>query len=615
MAGLLGSFTPNPSTGRDKSWNWSGGTVNSGTYIGGEEEVGPPVPGTQDGTNPALPPTPRKQGTAEQYDAMFSQGPQIDGTNVDTIGANMTAAKKFAADNGYDFDQQMYNDAMGRRLKDNGTKYSLGATITDASQVKDQYAQAKAQGATDQQVGNKILEDAAKGGWTQQQIATALQALNPNITAADVQSFVTQYGKDYKINADGTISAATVGGAPAPGTPPATGSTPAAVAPAGGGGGGGGVSTYEAAQTQVDPTKTTQGLLNSILDEDGPTIRRARALSMEKMNERGLASSSMAQGAGVAAAIDAALGIAGPDAQIYANTAQTNTAAQNAQRQFNAGAQNTMGLQTQAQGYDSAKTDKLQAFDLQKMEVASQNALKQITATMTAQQANDLAKMAVNQGYDLAKMSVDQVNQLGRMSVANGYAQEALGTQFNFDIQKMERNAALTLSQMDRAQVNNLATMAKAHGYDLEKMSVNQINALEQLRLSGQNSIAAAGVGASASLQIAALNADANKALRLSDQDFQRTIYNSTQAAGIMKSLQDGLTGIDQNPNFTDAAAKTVMKDNLVKTTRASMNVWGHASGDNSLLAMIDSVFPPAEGDKASDPSGKPITWTNGKWV
>lgn len=86
----------------------------------------------------------------------------------------------------------------------------------------------------------------------------------------------------------------------------------------------------QVAQTAVNPNQTTSGLLNSLLAEDSPYLQRARALSMEKMNERGLASSSIAQGAGTAAAIDAALGIAGPDAQIYQQTALSNTASQNA---------------------------------------------------------------------------------------------------------------------------------------------------------------------------------------------------------------------------------------------------------------------------------------------
>ena len=351
------------------------------------------------------------------------------------------------------------------------------------------------------------------------------------------------------------------------------------------------VQTYQAAQTVVDPTKTTQGLMNSLLAEDSDYLKRARALSMDKFNERGLGSSSFAQGAGVAAAIDAALGIAAPDAQIYSGTARDNTNALNQAGQFNAGEANKLNLQTQGQAYDSAKTDKLQGFNLQNMSVQQKNDLEKITTTMTAQQSNDLAKMALNQGYDLAKMSTAQLNDLAKMSTAQGYVKEMAGISQAFDITKMDKAAALTLSQMDKQQINAIATMTAAHGFDMQKLSQNQIYAMEQLRQSGQNSIASAGVGASATLQAAALHADANKALNLSNQQFATLTNKSAQASSIMTNLQNTLTGIDQNPNFTDAAAKTAMKENVVTTTRAALSVIQSASTDADLLDIMDQVF------------------------
>ncbi len=351
------------------------------------------------------------------------------------------------------------------------------------------------------------------------------------------------------------------------------------------------VSTYQAAQTTVDPTKTTGGLMNSLLAEDSDYLKRARALSMDKFNERGLGSSSFAQGAGVAAAIDAALGIATPDAQIYNKTALSNTDAQNQAGQFNAGEANKLNLQTQGQAYDSAKTDKLQGFNLQNMSVQQKNDLEKITTTMTAQQSNDLAKMAQAQGYDLAKMSAGQINDLAKMSTAQGYVKEMAGINQAFDITKMDKASALTLSQMDKQQINAIATMTAAHGFDMQKLSQNQIYAMEQLRQSGQNSIASAGVGASATLQAAALHADANKALNLSNQQFATLTNKSAQAASIMTNLQNTLTGIDQNPNYTDAAAKTTMKENVVTTTRAALSVIQSASTDADLLDIMDQVF------------------------
>ena len=60
------------------------------------------------------------------------------------------------------------------------------------------------------------------------------------------------------------------------------------------------------------------GRLDALLDSDSPFLERARARARQLANRRGLMSSSIAAGAGEAAAIDAALPIAQADAQIAA---------------------------------------------------------------------------------------------------------------------------------------------------------------------------------------------------------------------------------------------------------------------------------------------------------
>ena len=97
--------------------------------------------------------------------------------------------------------------------------------------------------------------------------------------------------------------------------------------------------------------------------------------------------------------------------------------------------------------------------------------------------------------------------------------------------------------------------------------------------------------GAENSRVLAALNIDATKALNLNNQDFQTFTNRSTQAVGIMRDLQTGLTAIDRDPNFTDAAAKTTMKDNLVKATRGALAVVNNAAGDAGLQAVMDGIF------------------------
>jgi hypothetical protein len=84
----------------------------------------------------------------------------------------------------------------------------------------------------------------------------------------------------------------------------------------------------EATLSEINqPTDTVAGQLESLLGADSPYIDRARLSAMEYANSRGLLNSSMAAGAGEAAAIDAALPIAQSDASAYLSQRLANQTA------------------------------------------------------------------------------------------------------------------------------------------------------------------------------------------------------------------------------------------------------------------------------------------------
>lgn len=183
----------------------------------------------------------------------------------------------------------------------------------------------------------------------------------------------------------------------------------------------------------VDPTKTTAGIINSLLAQDGPLLQRARARANENMNARGLLSSSLATQAAESAAYDVAAGIAAQDAQLYENAASQNQSAQNSMGQFNA-----------------SQTNQMNQFN--------------------ASAQNDMVRMAAQQGFDLQKMNVAQVMDLAKMDKAFGQELERMARVHGYDLQKM-----------DKMQLMDLVKMDKAQGFDLEKMTVQQRNTLEQM--------------------------------------------------------------------------------------------------------------------------------------
>lgn len=77
------------------------------------------------------------------------------------------------------------------------------------------------------------------------------------------------------------------------------------------------------------PTDTVQGQMTGLLGKNSQYMQRAQHKAMAAANSRGLLNSSIAAGAGTAAAIDSALPIAQQDAQTYSQQRLTNQDAAN----------------------------------------------------------------------------------------------------------------------------------------------------------------------------------------------------------------------------------------------------------------------------------------------
>lgn len=93
----------------------------------------------------------------------------------------------------------------------------------------------------------------------------------------------------------------------------------------------------------IDPsTETVLGQVTKVTDSGSPLIDRARTRAAQTANSRGLLNSSIAAGAGEAAAIDAALPIAMADANVYGAASRDNQQATNASLGYNAGAVNAV---------------------------------------------------------------------------------------------------------------------------------------------------------------------------------------------------------------------------------------------------------------------------------
>lgn len=198
--------------------------------------------------------------------------------------------------------------------------------------------------------------------------------------------------------------------------PPAGGQLPSAGAP----------TQPQGINSQVNPAQTVEGIVNSLLAKDSPYLQRAQAIANAQSNSRGLLNSSIAAGAGTAAAIDAALGIAVPDANIYNQTRLANLGFDQDIAKLNLNQANTLQTLAVQQGYDIQNLTLQQANELQRMAIAQGYNAENIKLGLDT----DLTRLAVQNQYDIARTTVAQKNALELAAVQQGFNRETVAEQF-----------------------------------------------------------------------------------------------------------------------------------------------------------------------------------------
>lgn len=202
------------------------------------------------------------------------------------------------------------------------------------------------------------------------------------------------------------------------------------------------LSTDALGNTFSSPTQTVEGIVTRLLGEESPFLRRARELALQQANERGLLNSSIAAGAGTAAAIDAALQIANPDAA-FANELQR--------------------LAT-ANGYDLNRLNVLQRQQLETLAV--QNLYNQQNQVLAADL--DLQRLAVANGYDLQRLTLQQAQNLETLAVQQGFNRENVATQLRNQMSLNNQQNQLQTGQNQQQLQNQMALNAQQFGFQSE---------------------------------------------------------------------------------------------------------------------------------------------------
>ena len=154
----------------------------------------------------------------------------------------------------------------------------------------------------------------------------------------------------------------------------------------------------------VDESKgTVAGRMDDILSKDNPFLTRARNSAAQGAQSRGLLNSSLAAGAGEAAAIEAALPIAQQDAQTWNTQSLTNQEWLNQAGQFNANADNTKALA----GYQGFMEDQSTSRKFGYEQELQQEQQDWQTGMQREQQVHEIGMEGLKQEYNQANMNLD----------------------------------------------------------------------------------------------------------------------------------------------------------------------------------------------------------------
>lgn len=218
----------------------------------------------------------------------------------------------------------------------------------------------------------------------------------------------------------------------------------------------------------VSSSQTMEGILSRLVgNTETPWLKQARGLAMEGMAERGLQSSSLAQGAGVQAAITGAGEVAAHDSQLYAQQQMqnqllgANVSMANADRSlaadtFSAGAKNTSSLAGFNAGQTRGNLLLDGSLDISKMNLSQQQ---------------ELQKMQLGQDFDLAKMGVDQVNYMARLDKSLSGDLTKMSADQGYFMDRLTRGLDIDLTKMGKGQEFDLQKLAKDYDYDIGKMA------------------------------------------------------------------------------------------------------------------------------------------------
>lgn len=372
---------------------------------------------------------------------------------------------------------------------------------------------------------------------------------------------------------------------------------------------------YDATTSEVNqPTDTVAGQLNTLLSSGSPYIERARYSAAETANSRGLLNSSMAAGAGEAAAIDAALPIASQDAGIFNTTRLTNQQYKNRASEFGANAANTtsmfnagqsnqfasqrlggeiqkdvIGAQTEAEKeLIGAKTQSAKELAEQSFGFSSALSAQQYTqslGTMAFQEQIDTRKATLLDGFNTA-MAKLQADLTAKTILPAEYEQKSklLADQQKYALETLQKQADInTEAQKLAADLQAETILPAEYKYKKELLDAQLENSLK---------LQDAQLTMAETLQ--KLKGEQAESVAAIEGTFKTLLQASASATNLFSDVSKLMAAIASSPDISDVvdpatnlSPRDVAINNMVGMLELGLTVIGETS-DLDLAGLID---------------------------
>jgi hypothetical protein len=332
----------------------------------------------------------------------------------------------------------------------------------------------------------------------------------------------------------------------------------------------------------VNPSQTTQGIIQSLTSQDSPVLQQARERALQEANARGMLNTSSAINAADQALYDRASMIAATDANLYGQAASQNAQASTQVSMFNAGQQNEMDtshfdrLMSGAQfglGLAERARESNLDFDIQQRQLAESARQANLSSSTTLQVAG--------MNYDIQDRRLSQEDR--QFVQTHALASRQLDAQIAQFAQRLGLDARALDNEIRRTDLQNTQFYAGLSQQDQHFASQLQLGYAQlaqqgqQFNQEWQNRFSLQSMEQQGRIDIANIDVNARMTLAQMDREWRTDIARNEIIGNAWGATIDQIGRLQNNPDL-----EPTTRDRLIQNTLNSFGAFARYQRDLS---------------------------------